>query len=135
MTKLEELKKYFLRDRYVALSEIKIVEATSALAVCEVKVKDFHLNAADLAQGGLIYTLADFTFAVLANNLHPTTVTQSANITYLSPARTDQTLKATAREITRVNKNCVCEVIVTDENGKTIAVMQVNGFIKENSPI
>lgn len=78
--RLEKLRRYFENDRFVSHSDIEIAEVGDDYAVTAADVLPCHLNAEGAVQGGMIYTLADFAFAVLANSLHPTTVTQSAHV-------------------------------------------------------
>lgn len=130
MKNVELLKKFFTKDKYVALSGITIDEVDEDSAVVSVQLGEKHCNANGFAQGGLIYTLADFAFAVLSNYKHPATVTQCGNISYLRPA-TGEKLTATAREVERAGHHNVCEVLIKNDSGKTVAIAQFNGFIKE----
>lgn len=124
------LKEYFLRDRYIIRNGIEIDEINEKYAVCSVVVGDNHLNANDVVQGGMIYTIADFTFAVLSNYLHDTfTVSQSATISYLRPAACKK-IFARAEELSATVHNCIYKVTVYDEEAKALAIAQINGFIK-----
>lgn len=129
-TDLERIKKFFAKDEYATLSGISIDGVDDERAVVSVKLSSNHYNANGCAQGGLIYTLADFAFAVLSNYKHPATVTQGGDIRYLLPG-TGEKLIATAREVARAGRNSVCEVVIENDDGKTVAVAQFNGFIKE----
>ena len=124
------LVEFFKGDKFVELAGVKIEDVTDEYAVCTAEVTPAHLNANGCVQGGMLYTLADFTFAVLGNYLHAATVTQSGHINYLRPAFTDR-LTATAREIERAGHTCLCEVTVKTGDGKVCCVCNFNGFIKE----
>ncbi len=126
MKTIKELREFFSRDRYVILSDIEIVSSTEDCAVCKVDIKDKHLNAGDVAQGGLIFTLADFTFAVHAN-MTAFTVTQSATINYIRAPK-GSTIFATARKMGETRTSCVYRVEVTDELGTIVAEMQAQGY-------
>ncbi|MBR2024004.1 MAG: PaaI family thioesterase, partial [Clostridia bacterium] len=108
MKNVERMKKFFTKDEYVALSGITIDAVNEDSAVVSVQLENKHCNANGFAQGGLIYTLADFAFAVLSNYNHPVSVTQCGNISYLRPG-TGKKLIATAREVERAGHNSVCE--------------------------
>ena len=128
--KLHSLEKLFERDGYVALSGIKIAEAGDDYATVSADIRaDEHLNGVGVVQGGMLYTAADFAFAVLTNMLHPTTITQSATVTYIRAAKTDR-ITATAREIERAGHNCVVEVIVRAGGGNSVGTGSFNGFIR-----
>lgn len=130
MDKLESIKKFFEKDRFVLTNGIEIIELGEDFAVCEANIEDRHLNANDVVQGGMLYTLADFTFAVLANHLHPVTVTQTASITYLSPCKNTKKIRAVAKETALFGHNSVSEVKVYDDKDTVVAIATVNGFRK-----
>lgn len=125
------MKKFFALDRFVAGAGVEIVEIDETHATVRAKIEDRHLNADGVVQGGMLYTAADFAFAVLANFLHPVTVTQCGSITYLAAAVTDE-ITATATETARNGHNTVSEVIVKDGAGNTVCICHFNGFIKVN---
>ena len=81
-------------------------------------------------EGGMLYTLGDFAFAAIANYLHPATVTQGGQISYIRAAYTS-TITAKAREIVRSGHNCVCEVEIYNDKNEIVCVCTFNGFIKE----
>ena len=109
---------------------IEIVEVNDDHAVVAADVTEKHLNGNGCVQGGMLYTLADFAFAVLGNYLHPSTVTQSGQITYLRPAFTKR-ITATAVETERVGHCTVSEVVVKNADGETLCVCHFNGFVKD----
>ena len=123
-----KVKGIFKKDRYIIKNGIEIVEINQDFAICKAEIGEGHLNAKDMVQGGMIYTIADFTFAVLANYLHDFTVTQSATITYINQA-VCKTLFAKSVELDATKHNCIHQVRVYDEKDITIARVQINGFI------
>ena len=127
---IKAMKNFFKNDKFVELAGIEITEITEKQAVVSAEIKAEHLNANGCVQGGMLYTLADFAFAVLGNFLHPITVTQCGHINYLRPAFTNK-IVATAKETERAGKNTLCEVVIRDDSGKTVCICNFNGFIKE----
>lgn len=126
----EWLKNFFENDKFVQLAGIEVVEVTNERAVVAADIEEKHLNGNGCVQGGMIYTLADFAFAVLGNHLHPMTVTQGGHITYLRPAYTSK-LTATAIETERAGHTSICEVVVRDDKDKIVCVCNFNGFVKD----
>lgn len=124
------LKKFFKADKYVEMSGIEIVDVNEQCAVVSANVDERHLNANGCVQGGMLYTIADFAFAVLGNYLHPNTVTQNGQITYLRPAFTSR-LTATAVETERAGHCTVSQVTVRGEDGEVLCVCNFNGFVKD----
>ena len=130
LNELQTMKNFFKEDKFARLAGLEIEEITPVKAVVSVQIQPEHLNANGSVQGGLLYTLADFTFAVLGNFLHPITVTQSGHIEYLRAA-SGRRLVATAKETERAGKNTVCEVVIRGEDGQIVCVCGFRGFIKE----
>ena len=76
---------------------------------CSMTLNEHHLNANGGIMGGVIFTLGDFTFAVLSNRIHRPTVAQ-------------QVLKKPGRTSTIIN------VDITDGTGRDIAQFIGTGF-------
>ena len=83
MTDEEYTKKYFEDDQFAKLLGIEIRELSQTQAIVTAQVKKEFLNANGCVQGGMLYTMADFAFAVLQNYIHPMTVTQGGQVHYL----------------------------------------------------
>ncbi len=130
MTREERIRAYFKKDAFVQGMGAEIMSVDETCAVVRACVSEKHRNAHGCAQGGMLYTLADFAFAVHANYLHPVTVTQTGNISYLKAVLTDE-VTATAREKARVGRNTVSEVVLRDGKGEIVCVASFNGFVKE----
>ena len=79
------------------------------------------LNGHGSAHGGLIFTLADSTFAFACNAYNQVTVAESCHIAFLAPAREGDRLTATAREVVREGRNGLYDVRVTNQDGRVIA--------------
>jgi acyl-CoA thioesterase len=126
----EKLLKYFEADAYVKLSGIEIIDVTKEQTTVRAEIKKEHLNANGFVQGGMLYTMADFAFAVHSNYLHPMTVTQCGHINYIRPAKT-AVITATAMETTRAGHTSLCEVVIRDEQGEIVCVCNFNGFVKD----
>ena len=127
-----KMEQFFYKDEFAKTCGIKIEEVTYEYAVCSAKIEPFTLNAGDRVQGGMIFTLADLTFSVLANHLHPVTVTQFASVSYLNPA-VGKVLYAKATEVSRTKHNAVYNVVIYNDENLTVATMQANGFISSKN--
>ncbi len=130
MNDMEQIKAFFEKDGFVKQAGIEIVEANEERAVVRAKISDKHRNAAGVVQGGMLYTLADFAFAVLGNVKHPVTVTQVGQISYVKAAATDE-ITAIATEKIRSGRTTVSEVTVYDGAGQVVCVCNFNGFVKD----
>ena len=119
----DKIKEFFKDDRYASLSGIEIVDVDKGYSKTKLEIEDKHLNAANVVQGGAIFTLADFVFAGASNS--PGTVAGAINvsISYLKAANKGS-LFAEAKEIAFNPKIASYTVNVTNEAGEMIAVFQ-----------
>lgn len=128
MENLVDIKEYFKNDEYATkTSQIEILDAKENYAKCAVKITNAHLNAAGFVMGGLIFTLADFTFAVAVNRRNKWVVSLSSTINYTNPTKGPK-LFAETRCVKDGSTIIVIEVNITDDKGLLIAQVVTNGF-------
>lgn len=130
MVNLEKIRTFFEQDRYAMHTGIEIFDVGDGEARCGFSIGPGHKNAGNAVQGGAIFTLADFAFAVAANAQGKLTVSVNNTISFLKPAKGKE-LVATAKRISASQRICFYEVTVTDELGTLVATMSVTGYIKE----
>lgn len=133
MLDTELLRKYFYDDRFCRFNGIIIDEVNEDYCTVSVNAEDRHLNANNGVQGGLIFTLADFAFAVHANRNGIAVVSQSAGISYLRVAKGTK-IMAKAVPLHTGRKTVVYNVEVTDDTGAFIAAVTVNGTVLGANP-
>ena len=130
LSSLKEIRQFFAADRFateVTGAEIRLAEP--GRSVCALALTPRHRNAAGTPQGGAIFTLADFAFAVAANGYtEKITISLQHDITYLAPAK-GKILLAEARRVKDGRTAGFYTVDVTDELGTHVAYMTVNGFV------
>ncbi len=126
-TDIEEAREYFKKERFATSNGMVLDDMTDDTATCSLKVNDTHQNALGNVMGGAIFTLADFAFAVLANQLHLPTVAAQININYLSIPKGDE-LTAVARLRKNGQRTSIINVDVTDSMGRDIAQFTGTGF-------
>ncbi|MEG2881612.1 MAG: PaaI family thioesterase [Christensenella sp.] len=126
---IKEVREYFENDRFVRALGIEIVSAEEGKCECAAKIEDCHLNAGNVVQGGMIFTIADFAFAVAAHCKHGIVVSLTNNITYVRPPKGNM-LIAQASETAATRKTCLYDVVITDELGTQVAYMSTSGYIK-----
>ncbi len=125
-----DIKEFFKKDRYAALSGIELIEVHPGYAKAKMKIKDFHLNAANSVQGGAIFTLADLAFAAAVNSYGNIAVSIQTSI-YFHKGVGDGTLYAEAQEI-KLGKNIGnFEVRVTNEKDDLIATFIASAYRKD----
>ena len=126
-----ELKHIFKSDRYAELSNIELLTAAPGRATAKMTLHPHHLNALKTVQGGAIFTLADFTFAVACNSHGTMAVALDVSIAFMKAA-TSGTLWAEAREISKNFKVGLYLVDVKDDAGDLVAQFQGMAYRKKN---
>lgn len=124
---LEEATEFFKEDKFATGNGIKIDELGEDTCECSMILTDNHRNAYGGVMGGVIFTLADFAFAVLSNQIHQLTVAQQVSINYLNAPKGDKLtakayLKKTGKTSTIIN------IDVIDETGREVAQFIGSGF-------
>jgi len=122
----EKARKLFAGDRFAALAGIEIIEAKEGYCRASMKIEEKHLNAANVVQGGAIFTLADLAFGVASNSHGQLALAINVNISFLQ-GNFGGTLYATATEIGEPKRLGAYDVIVTDDDNAIIA--RFNGMV------
>lgn len=124
---VEEANDFFKDDKFAVETGVKLEELGNDYCVCSLEVKDWHKNAFGGVMGGVIFTLGDYAFAVLSNQLHKLTVGQQVNINYISTAKGDKLIaRATCRKDGRTIS--IINVDISDDTGRDIAQFIGTGF-------
>ena len=122
---------------------IEIVAADIHYAKCRLQVDGRHRNAMGAVMGGVIYTLADFAFAIAANMDELDTVSLTSNVAFLGQPKGD-TLFAEYEDapgvLGRIAGILGAENInITDirapqdrESGRALAVIKTNMAVPAN---
>jgi acyl-CoA thioesterase len=104
----------------MVLEEIRPGHARMRMAV-----REDMINGHDLCHGGLIFALADSTFAFACNAANQVTLAASAEIHFISPAKKGETLVAMARERASAGRSGIYDVEVSDQaSGRLVALFR-----------
>lgn len=126
-----ELARRLMRgDRWAATAGARIAEVREGYARVTMRLRPAHLNGVGVAQGGAVFTLADFAFAAASNSHGTVAVALDTSITFARAARTG-VLTAEAREESVSRRVSVCTVRVTDGRGEVVALFRGTAFRKE----
>ncbi len=120
-------------DRYAASSGMSLTEVAEGVAKAEMTVEERHLNGGGVCQGGALFTLADLAIAAVMNSHGQLTFGIQNNITYLQSAQKGDHLTATARERFNHPKIPYCDVEITNQDGKLIAIAAGQGYRKKDA--
>ena len=124
---VESAREFFYQDKFAVNTGVTLDELTEDRAICSLEVNDEHKNAYGGVMGGVIFTLADFAFAVLSNQIHQLTVAQQVSINYLSAPKGDRLIaEATCRKDGRTSS--IILVNIRDDLGRDVALFVGTGF-------
>jgi acyl-CoA thioesterase len=114
---------------------IEVREIAEGRAVVSMRVRETMVNGHDIAHGGYLFLLADTAFAGACNSYGPVTVAAGAEISFVTSARLDDLLIATAEVRTRYGRNGIYDVTVhrEDPDGRTV-IAEFRGRSREVSP-
>jgi acyl-CoA thioesterase len=128
----EQIIERFKADRYATeVTGIEIVDAKPGYAKTKLLIQPKHFNAVGIVQGGVVFTLADFAFAVASNaGVAEITVAIECHLAFLKPTTTG-TLFAEATQISRTKSLVSYNIPVTNENGELVAQFYGRGFTKQ----
>jgi acyl-CoA thioesterase len=100
---------------------MKIEEVKAGYARLSMRVTREMVNGHDTCHGGMIFTLADSSFAYACNSHNQRAVAANCSIDFLAPARLGDVLVATAVEQVRAGRAGVYDIRVENQAGETIA--------------
>lgn len=128
MRDIEKVRRFFEGDRYaVEVTGVKIDEVDDCYSKCSLELDKRHYGAHGQVMGGVMFTLADFAFAVATNTSESFTATADSHISYLTSTK-GKKLFAECRKVKEGRKLCFYEITITDDLGAKIAVISTTGF-------
>lgn len=127
---MKTLKEFLKTDQFATCTGVELIEIKPGYARARMEVTERHLNGGGVCQGGALFTLADLAFAAVANSHRQLTLSVTANITFLRPAKSGF-VYAEATEVFNHYRIPFVEVKITDERGELIAIFTSSGYRKE----
>ncbi len=112
------------RDRASQALGVKLLEVGPGSARMQMAVRADMANVHDTCHGGLIFTLADSTFAYACNSHNRNAVAVTCIIEYLRPARVGDLLTASGREQGLEGRNGVYDIRVENQRGELVALFR-----------
>ena len=92
---------------------IELLDYGEGWARAQLTVRDDMVNGHGICHGGVIFSLADTTFACACNSWGPVTVAAGADIAFVAPGRSGDLLTAEARVRARYGRSGIYDVTVT----------------------
>ena len=103
---------------------IELVSCEPGRALLRMTVRQAMLNGHDICHGGLIFTLADSTFAYACNSRNKATVASGCSIEFLKPGRLGDVLTCEGVEQVLQGRNGVYDMKVTNQRGEVVAMFR-----------
>jgi len=125
-----DIKEFISRDRFAALLGIELLEAVEGKSKAKMEIRDEHLNALDIAQGGAIFSLADLAFAAASNSRGNIAVAINVNISYVKSAGKG-VLYADAEEISINGRIATYSIHITNDKKELVASFQGMAYRKK----
>ena len=130
MSDLEKAREFFGQDFYATRATgIVIEEVGEHFARCSFEITRNHQNAYGGVMGGVIFTLADFALAVIANHIHYPSVASQISINYLNAPK-GKKLIARAECIKDGRTTSIINIDVMDDTDRHIARLTGTAFKK-----
>jgi acyl-CoA thioesterase len=124
------IRDFFRNDAFAVAAGVELVEAARGYARARMEILPVHLNGGGVCQGGALFTLADFAFAVAANSHAQLTFSICSEI-HIFKSECSGFLYAEAREQFCHNRLSNCEVRITNESGELVATFNGTGYRKD----
>ena len=102
----------------------ELAEVRAGYARMRATVRPDFLNGHGICHGGLIFTLADSTFAFACNSYNINTVASGCSIEFLRPVHGGDVLTAEAVEQTVSGRTGIYDIRVTNRAGETVAMFR-----------
>ncbi|RDU95418.1 hydroxyphenylacetyl-CoA thioesterase PaaI [Trinickia dinghuensis] len=102
----------------------ELAEVRPGYARMRATVRADFLNGHAICHGGLIFTLADSTFAFACNSYNVNTVASGCSIEFLRPVHGGDVLTAEAVEQTLSGRTGIYDIRVTNSAGETVAMFR-----------
>ena len=115
-------------DRFANSIGAQLTEVREGYSRTELIVEERHLNGAGVCQGGVIYTLADLSFAAVANCHGTLSLGITNTITFIQSGQLGDRLIAECTEVVNHHKLPYCDIKVTNQKGEILAVVTGLGY-------
>ena len=104
--------------------QIELVSCEPGRAMTRMTVRESMLNGHAICHGGLIFTLADSTFAYACNSRNKATVASGCSIEFLKPGRLGDVLICEGVEQLLQGRHGVYDMKVSNQHGEVVAMFR-----------
>lgn len=129
---LKALEAAFRKEPYAQIFGLEIVEIEPGRAVVRMKTTQKMNNIFEMVHGAAIYSLIDAAFELTVNSHGTVAVALSLNVSYLNAAAPGEVLQAEGKEVNKSPRISACEIRVTGEGGRLVAICQTLAYRKKD---
>jgi len=104
--------------------QMELLSCAPGRAVMRMTVRKDMLNGHEICHGGLIFTLADSTFAFACNSYNKVAVAAGCSIEFLKPAQLGDVLTCEGVEQTLQGRHGIYDMRVSNQRGEVIAMFR-----------
>jgi acyl-CoA thioesterase len=104
--------------------QMELLSCEPGRATMRMQVREPMLNGHRICHGGLIFTLADSTFAFACNSRNKVTVAAGCSIEFLKPAHLDDVLTCEGVEQVLQGRHGIYDMKVTNQRGEVVAMFR-----------
>ena len=104
--------------------QMELLACEPGRARLRMTVREPMLNGHKICHGGLIFTLADSTFAFACNSRNKVTVAAGCSIEFLRPGQLGDVLTCEGVEQVLAGRHGIYDMKVTNQRGETVAVFR-----------
>ncbi len=119
---------YMKNDRFAELTGIELSRNEDGQPMARLEIKEKHLNGLKTAQGGCIFTLADYAFAIASNSDSRISVALNISTHFINAAKLGDILTTRVRELSRKRIISVYEITVVNQDDKTVATFIATAY-------
>ena len=104
--------------------QMELLSCEPGRALMRMTVREPMLNGHKICHGGLIFTLADSTFAFACNSYNVVAVAAGCSIEFLKPAHLNDVLTCEGVEQTLSGRHGIYDMRVSNQHGEVIALFR-----------
>ena len=104
--------------------QMELLSCAPGRAVMRMTVRQDMLNGHEICHGGLIFTLADSTFAFACNSYNKVAVAAGCSIEFLKPAQLGDVLTCEGVEQTLQGRHGIYDMRVSNQRGEVVAMFR-----------
>lgn len=129
---MESMKEFFKNDRFATANGMSLSEVKPGFAIAEMEITERHLNAANVIQGGALFTLADLAFAAAVNAHGQIALAINAEISFFKGVDSGK-IFAEAKEVSFHPKLATYSVEIRNEDEELLASFRGTAYRKRDA--